>query len=62
MLSQHLQPGDLLIDGGNEWFPNTLRRAKELEPKGKFVYFLAEFCSWEWESQGEKKVPEMDHP
>jgi 6-phosphogluconate dehydrogenase len=29
-----LEEGDLVIDGGNEWFPNSLRRAKELEPKG----------------------------
>lgn len=24
----------MLIDGGNEWFPNSIRRAKELNPKG----------------------------
>ena len=29
-----LEEGDLLIDGGNEWFPNTKRRAEELKPKG----------------------------
>lgn len=34
LLSNLMQPGDVIIDGGNEWFPNTLRRAKELEPKG----------------------------
>ena len=28
------QPGDLIVDGGNEWFPNTLRRGEELEAKG----------------------------
>lgn len=28
------QPGDVLIDGGNEWFPNSVRRAEELAPKG----------------------------
>lgn len=34
MLSNFMEPGDLIIDGGNEWFPNSQRRAKELEPKG----------------------------
>ena len=33
-LSQHLEKGDLIIDGGNEWFPNTLRRGKALAEKG----------------------------
>ena len=23
-----------MIDGGNEWYENSIRRAKELEPKG----------------------------
>jgi len=30
----HLQPGDLIIDGGNSHFPDTIRRAKYLESKG----------------------------
>ncbi len=29
-----LEPGDLLIDGGNTHFPDTERRSKELETKG----------------------------
>lgn len=33
-LSEHLDPGDLIIDGGNEWFPNQIRRFEELENKG----------------------------
>jgi len=37
-LSQYMEKGDLIIDGGNEWFPNSIRRAKELEVKGiKFI-------------------------
>jgi 6-phosphogluconate dehydrogenase len=32
-LSQHLEPGDLIIDGGNEWFPNQVRRYEELKKK-----------------------------
>lgn len=29
----HTQPGDAIIDGGNEWFPNSIRRAEALAPK-----------------------------
>jgi 6-phosphogluconate dehydrogenase len=29
-----LAPGDLIIDGGNSHFPDTIRRTKELESKG----------------------------
>jgi len=30
----HLQPGDILIDGGNSHFPDTVRRTKYLDDKG----------------------------
>ena len=33
-LTPHLSAGDVLIDGGNEFFTNTARRAKTLEAKG----------------------------
>jgi 6-phosphogluconate dehydrogenase len=36
-LSPHLEPGDILIDGGNSWFLDTDRRTAELE-KGGFNY------------------------
>ncbi len=29
-----LEPGDILIDGGNSWFEDTQRRMKEVEAKG----------------------------
>jgi 6-phosphogluconate dehydrogenase len=32
-LTAHLEPGDVIVDGGNEWFPNQIRRHKELEKK-----------------------------
>lgn len=32
-LSQYMDEGDVIIDGGNEWFPNSIRRAEELEKK-----------------------------
>ena len=30
----HLEPGDIIIDGGNSHFPDTIRRAKYVEGKG----------------------------
>ncbi|CAM9438050.1 unnamed protein product, partial [Ectocarpus sp. 4 AP-2014] len=32
-LSEFMEEGDIVVDCGNEWFPNSQRRAKELEPK-----------------------------
>ncbi|KAL3764718.1 hypothetical protein ACHAWU_001548 [Discostella pseudostelligera] len=37
-LSHYLEKGDVIVDGGNEWFHNTLRRAKSLEAKG--IHFI----------------------
>ena len=34
MLLPHLEPGDLIIDGGNSHFPDTMRRTKYLSDKG----------------------------
>ncbi|KAI8808236.1 6-phosphogluconate dehydrogenase [Cladochytrium replicatum] len=34
MLLPHLEKGDIIIDGGNSHFPDSIRRAKELEAKG----------------------------
>ena len=33
-LSSYMEPGDLIVDGGNEWFKNSIRRAEELEKRG----------------------------
>lgn len=33
-LAEYMEPGDLIVDGGNEWYLNSIRRAVELEPKG----------------------------
>jgi len=37
LLLPHMLPGDLIIDGGNSHFPDTIRRTKYLESKG-FLY------------------------
>lgn len=34
LLSSYCEPGDLIIDGGNEWYPNSIRRAEALEQRG----------------------------
>ena len=33
-LLPHLEAGDILIDGGNSYYVDDIRRAKELAPKG----------------------------
>jgi 6-phosphogluconate dehydrogenase len=33
-LNPHLEPGDVIIDGGNTHFPDSIRRAKDLEAAG----------------------------
>ncbi|XP_076895449.1 6-phosphogluconate dehydrogenase, decarboxylating 3, chloroplastic [Bidens hawaiensis] len=33
-LSEHMDPGDTIIDGGNEWYENTERRIVEANNKG----------------------------
>ncbi|KAL2621667.1 hypothetical protein R1flu_001872 [Riccia fluitans] len=33
-LSRYMEPGDCIIDGGNEWYENTERRAEQVKEKG----------------------------
>jgi 6-phosphogluconate dehydrogenase len=33
-LMQHMEEGDIIIDGGNEWYENSERRAKMVAEKG----------------------------
>lgn len=37
-IAKYLEAGDVIIDGGNEWFPNSQRRAEFLKPKG--IHFI----------------------
>ncbi|MCE5285968.1 MAG: NADP-dependent phosphogluconate dehydrogenase [Pelosinus sp.] len=37
-LLPHLEPGDILIDGGNSFYQDTIRRNRELEAKG--IHFI----------------------
>jgi 6-phosphogluconate dehydrogenase len=47
LLVPHLEKGDIIIDGGNSHFPDTIRRTKYLESMG---LLLAPVCP------GEKRV------
>ena len=38
LLAMNMEPGDVIVDGGNEWYPNSIKRADVLEPKG--IQFL----------------------
>jgi 6-phosphogluconate dehydrogenase len=33
-LTEHMEPGDIIIDGGNSYYKDDIRRSKELQPKG----------------------------
>lgn len=37
-LARYMEVGDIIIDGGNEWYPNSIRRAEFLKPKG--IHFI----------------------
>ena len=37
-LSAYMEAGDVIIDGGNEWFPNSIRRAESLKSRG--IHFM----------------------
>lgn len=52
-LAEHMEPGDTIIDGGNEWYENTERRIMELR---KRVFFILV-----WVCLVVKRVQEMDH-
>jgi len=41
-----LEPGDIIIDGGNSHFPDTNRRTKELESKGIYKKTLLRLSFW----------------
>src|SRR5947209_7771484 len=37
-LAPHLESGDIIIDGGNSYYIDDIRRAKELSPRG--IHYL----------------------
>ncbi len=43
-LQPHLEPGDIIIDGGNSFFKDTERRIKSLSKEGINVFWC--WCVW----------------
>ena len=37
-LAGHLEPGDIIIDGGNSYYKDDIRRAKALQPQGPHLH------------------------
>jgi len=54
-LLKFMEPGDIIIDGGNEWYENTERRMKECEEKG--ILFMGMGVSGG--EEGARKGPAM---
>jgi 6-phosphogluconate dehydrogenase len=50
-----LEPGDVIIDGGNSWYLDTERRQAELAPKG--IHFLG--CGVSGGAEGARRGPSM---
>ena len=55
LLIPHLEPGDILIDGGNSHFPDTVRRTAYVESKG----LLYAGCGVSGGEEGALKGPSM---
>ncbi len=51
----HLDQGDIIIDGGNSHFPDTIRRCKYLEEKG----FLFIGCGVSGGEEGARYGPSL---
>lgn len=45
-LSDYMEPGDTIIDGGNEWYENTERRLREVAQKGILYLGIAKRVSY----------------
>lgn len=54
-LLPHLDKGDIVIDGGNSHFPDTVRRCKDLESKG----FLFMGCGVSGGEEGARHGPSI---
>lgn len=52
---QHLEPGDVLCDGGNEWYEHSIRRAEHTKPKG-VIYMAMGISGGE---EGARKGPSL---
>ncbi|KAG0215398.1 6-phosphogluconate dehydrogenase, decarboxylating, partial [Mortierella sp. GBA43] len=55
LVEPYLEKGDIIIDGGNSHFPDTIRRTKELEAKG--LLFVG--CGVSGGEEGARHGPSM---
>lgn len=66
-----LEPGDIIIDGGNEMYKNTQRRLVAMEAKVRQIvggeeealystFYSRAFAIWAWESLEERRVLVLD--
>uniref|UniRef100_A0A1D1Z4I9 6-phosphogluconate dehydrogenase, decarboxylating n=1 Tax=Anthurium amnicola TaxID=1678845 RepID=A0A1D1Z4I9_9ARAE len=60
-LSQHLEPGDAIVDGGNEWYENTERRAREAEARGLLYLGMGVSGGEEGARRGPSLMPGGSH-
>jgi len=49
-LAPKLESGDILIDGGNSYYIDDIRRAKELQPKG--IHYVDVGRGYQWRRVG----------
>ena len=51
-IASYMEPGDILVDGGNSYYVDDLRRSKELQPKRIHYVDVGTSggvkCNWEW--------------
>ena len=59
-LAPLLEKGDMLVDGGNEYFKNTERRAKELEAEGLHYFGMGVSGGEEGARHGPSMMPGGD--
>jgi 6-phosphogluconate dehydrogenase len=55
LLTPHMEPGDIIIDGGNSHYPDSIRRSKELEAQG----FLFVGCGVSGGEEGARYGPSL---
>ncbi|MQL87266.1 hypothetical protein Taro_019817 [Colocasia esculenta] len=60
-LSEHLEPGDAIVDGGNEWYENTERRALEAEARGLLYLGMGVSGGEEGARRGPSLMPGGSH-
>ncbi|MBA0621687.1 hypothetical protein Godav_007288 [Gossypium davidsonii] len=61
-LSDHMEPGDCIIDGGNEWYENTERRIQEVSNKGLLYLGMGVSGGEEGARNGPSLMPVEDGP